>query len=196
MQAKNLSSVIAGAVVMLAGAAYAQGTVTISISSDGSFVMTGTGTFPVGSASLVGACTSDGMGGFLYDFGDGSASTFNPIQIPTTNLSAQFIAGNPLGTGAQDSSGNNSMTLSVAVQLTGTLIVDVGPNCMTGFISAPLSDPAPMSGTAMVTPDQGCANCNGQEALINSLFGISPDQCNPCSVQVAFNETADTSQCQ
>ena len=160
MQAKNLSSVISGAVVMLAGAAYAQGTVTISISSDG------------------------------------SASTFNPIQIPTTNLSAQFIAGNPLGTGAQDSSGNNSMTLSVAVQLTGTLIVDVGPNCMTGFISAPLSDPAPMSGTAMVTPDQGFANCNGQEALINSLFGISPDQCNPCSVQVAFNETADTSQCQ
>jgi hypothetical protein len=189
MQAKNLSSLVAGAVVMLAVAAYAQGTVTISVSSDGSSVMTSTGNFPVGDASLVGACSSDGMGGFLYDFGDGSASTFNPIQIPTTQLTAQFIANNPLGTGAQDSSGNNSMTLSVAVQLTGTLLVDVGPNCMTGFVSAPLSDPAPMSGTVNVTADQVFSNCNGQEALINQIFGI------PGNVTVTFNETADTTQC-
>jgi hypothetical protein len=190
MQAKNLSSLVAGAVVMLAVAAHAQGTVTISISSDGSFVSTGSGSFPVGSATLVGACTSDGSGGFLYDFGDGSASTFNPIQIPGTQLMAQFVACNPLGTGAQDASGMNSMTLSVAVQLTGVLLVDVGPNCMTGCVSAPLSDPAPMSGTATVTSDQVFANCNGQEGLINPTFGI------PGPVQVAFNETADTTQCQ
>ena len=188
MRSKNLYSLVASAVVMTAVAAYAQGTVTINVSGTGSSVTTSTGTFPVGDATLVGACMSDGSGGLLYDFGDGSQSTFNPVQVQPT-VAAQFVACNPLGTGAQDSSGNNSMTLSVRVQLTGSIIGDLGPNCMTGCVSAPLSDPAPMSGTATVTADQVFANCNGQEALINTVFGL------PGDVQVVFNETADTSQC-
>ena len=170
--------------------AHAQGTMTMTVSSSGSRISTSTGDFPVGSASLVAACSADGSGGWTFDFGDGSASTFDPIQIPTTNLTAQFIACNPLGTGAQDASGLNSLSLSVQVQLPGTLLADVGPNCKTGCISAPLADPPPMSGVATVTADQVFANCNTQEAFINQLFGI------PGDAQVVFNETADTSACQ
>jgi len=187
----NFYALVTSALMLVtAVAAQAQGTVTISVSSSGSRISTSTGNFPVGAASLVGACSADGSGGWTFDFGDGSASTFDPIQIPTTNLTAQFIACNPLGTGGQDASGLNSTNLSVQVQLTGTLLADVGPNCKTGCISAPLADPPPMSGTATVTADQVFANCNTQEAFINQLFGI------PGDVQVVFNETADTSACQ
>jgi len=187
----NFHAFVTSALMLVtAVAAHAQGTMTMTVSSSGSRISTSTGDFPVGSASLVAACTPDGSGGFTFDFGDGSASTFDPIQIPTTNLTAQFIACNPLGTGAQDASGLNSVTLSVQVQLTGTLLADVGPNCMTGCISAPLADPPPMQGVANVTNDQVFANCNGQEAFINQLFGV------PGTAQVVFNETADTSACQ
>jgi hypothetical protein len=191
MQSKILFSFAAGAVVMLtAVAAHAQGTVTITVSSDGSSIRTRTGAFPVGSASIVGACAPDGSGGFTFDFGDGSASTFDPIQIPTTNLTAQFIACNPLGAGGQDASGVNSLFLNVQVQLTGTLLGDVGDSCLTGCISAPLSGTTPISGTATVTADQVFANCNGQEGLINATFGI------PGDAMVTFNSNTDTSACQ
>ncbi|HYR56609.1 MAG TPA: hypothetical protein VEM39_10845 [Myxococcaceae bacterium] len=188
---KSFYAFVTSALVLVtAVAAQAQGTVTITITSSGSSITTSTGTFPVGSASLVAACSPDGSGGFTFDFGDGSASRFDPIQIPTTNLTAQFLACNPLGTGAQDASGLNSATLSVQVQLTGSLLADVGPNCKTGCVSAPLADPAPMSGTATVTADQVFTDCNTQEAFINQLFGV------PGDVRVTFNETADTSACQ
>lgn len=187
----NFYAFVTSALVLVtAVAAHAQGTMTMTITSDGSSITTSTGTFPVGGASLVAACTSDGSGGFLFDFGDGSASRFDPIQIPTTNLTAQFLACNPLGTGRQDSAGLNFTNLNVQVQLTGTLLADVGPNCMTGCVTAGLGDPAPMSGIATVGPDQVFMSCNGQDAFINQLFGV------PGDVQVTFNETADTSACQ
>ena len=190
MRKMNLFFLVATtAMTLIAVAANAQGTATTEVFSDGSSIMTSTGTFPVGHALVVGACTPDGSGGFNFDYGDGSASTFDPIAIPSTNLTAQFVACNPLGTGGQDSTGFNTANLTVQVKLTGSVITDVGPNCMTGCVLAPLSGTNPLTGTATVTSDVVFSNCNGQEGIINTVFGI------PGNATLTFNSNVDTSGC-
>jgi hypothetical protein len=176
--------------MLTAVAAYAQGTITISVNGSQSFIRTSAGTFPVGDASLGGTCSSDGSGGVNFDLGDGSSSTFSPVDIPSTNLHAVFVACNPLGSGNIDGTGFQTSALSVQVKLTGSLIGDVGDNCATGCITTNLSGSSTVSGTVTVTSDQVFTNCNSQDFLINGAFGL------PGDVTASFAETADTSACQ
>ncbi len=179
---KTLYSFAAGSLMLLGAVAYALTDVVIEVSSQGSSIVTSTGTFGVGSALIVGTCTDDGAGHFNFDFGDGSASTFNPIPVEGTGLTAQFIACNPMGVGSFNQvTFEASASFSLSVKLTGTLVADVGDNCQTACITIPLAGQydetfsAPLSGTATVGPDQVFMNCNGQEVVINPTFGIPGD---------------------
>lgn len=179
---KTYGSFVAGSLMLAAVVAYALTDVVIEVSSQGSSIVTSTGTFGVGSASIVGTCTDDGAGNFNFDFGDGSASMFSPIPIEGTGLTAQFIACNPMGGGSFNQvTFEASASLSLRVKLTGTLVADVGDNCQTACITIPLAGQydealtAPLSGTATVGPGEVFMNCNGQEVVINTTFGIPGD---------------------
>lgn len=177
---KKFYSLTGAAGLLTSVVAYAQlSDVLINVNTTDSSIVTNGGAFPVGAAIVDGICTDDLAGNFNFDFGDGSASTFEPVTIAT--LQAVFVACNPLGTGSQvQATGAATTTLNLRVKLTGFLLRDVGPNCMTGCITAPLTgnyDPTGagvLSGATTVDDTQVFMNCDGadQDAFINNFFGV------------------------